>query len=163
MCLVPENERHSRATRGGGTRRQRQAPCCDAQHRAKPEAQVLRGKELDQKEPQLVAEVVASKEQQILVSRWREEDQLAWAQKMAPKEALVVRLLVNLRTSCKVEDTCSLAVRSLDCGREVQRAAGEKERQVASVMAEAVEGPVGAQVTAGSWKRGWRESATCSG
>jgi len=88
---------------------------------------------------------------------------LAWAQKMAPKEALVVRLLVNLRTSCKVEDTCSLAVRSLDCGREVQRAAGEKERQVASVMAEAVEGPVGAQVTAGSWKRGWRRSATCSG
>ena len=114
-----ENERHSRATRGGGTRRQRQAPCCDAQHRAKPEAQVLRGKELDQKEPQLVAEVVASKEQQILVSRWREEIKLSWAQKMAPKEALVVRLLVNLRTSCKVEDTCSLAVRSLACGRAV--------------------------------------------
>ena len=44
-----------------------------------------------------------------------------------------------------------------------QRAAEEKERQVASVMAEAVEGPVGAQVTAGSWKRGWRGSATCSG
>ena len=65
---------------------------------------------MDQKEPQLVAEVVASKEQQILVSRWREEIKLAWAQKMAPKEALVVRLLVNLRTSCKVEDTCSLAV-----------------------------------------------------
>ena len=38
------------------------------------------------------------------------EIKLAWAQKMASKEALVVKLLVNLRTSCKAEDTCSLAV-----------------------------------------------------
>ena len=118
MRLVPENERHSRATRGGGTRRQRQAPCCDAQHRAKPEAQVLRGKELDQKEHQLFAEVVASKEQRIpyptKMAKRSAGVGTGYYRKMAPKEALVVKLLVNLRTSCKAEDTCILAVRSLD-------------------------------------------------
>ena len=98
MRLVPENERHSRATRGGGTRRQRQAPCCDAQHRAKPEAQVLRGKELEQKGPQLVAEVVASKEQQILVSRWREEDQAGVGAKDGAKRSTCCK------ASCKSED-----------------------------------------------------------
>ena len=157
------NERHSRAARGGSTRRQRRAPCCDAQHRAKPEAQVLRGKELNQKDTNSSSKSWRPGNRGYRIKMAKKEIKLAWAQKMGSKEALVVRLLVNPRTSCKVEDTCSLAVRSLDCGREVQRAAEEKERQVASVMAEAVEGPVGSQVTAGSWKRGWRGSATCSG
>ena len=40
----------------------------------------------------------------------RMEIKLAWAQKMAAKEALVVRLLVNQKASCKSEDTCSHAV-----------------------------------------------------
>ena len=79
-------------------RRQRRAPCCDAQHRAKPEAQVLRGKELDQKEHQLVAEVVASKEQQILVSRWREEDQAGVGAKDGAKRSTCCK------ASCKSED-----------------------------------------------------------
>ena len=98
------------------------------------------------------------------------EIKLAWAQKMAAKEALVVRLLVNQKASCKSEDTCSHAVVLGTDRREVQSAgffeqgtAGRGERQMTAVMAEAVGGLVGTQVTAGSWKRGWRESATCSG
>ena len=38
------------------------------------------------------------------------EIKLAWAQKMAAKEELVVRLLVNQKASCKSEDACSHAV-----------------------------------------------------
>ena len=74
----------------------------------------VEGKGVEPKEPkghQLVVEVVASREQRISrIKMAKKEIKLAWAQKMASKEALVVKLLVNQKASCKSEDTCSHAV-----------------------------------------------------
>ena len=68
------------------------------------------------------------------------------------------------KASCKSEETCShavvlglVAVESREQGSLGRAQQGEERGQMTAVMAAAVEGPVGAQVTAGSWNKRMEE------
>ena len=153
-----ENERHSRAARGGSTRRQRRAPCCDSQHRAKPEAQVLKGKGVEQKD---TSSSSGSWRPGNSYPRWR-EDQVGVGAEDGSEGSRQKKS--SCKTSCNSSRHLLIPVpicRGPWTGRHgVQRAgffeqstAGKREGQMTAVMAAAVGGPVGAQVTAGSWNK----------
>ena len=123
----------------------------------------VEGKGVEPKEPkghQLVVEVVASREQRISrIKMAKKEIKLAWAQKMAAKEALVVKLQAAMKIP-KIPvpmpwslDWLPWSPESTRAGFFEQSTAGRREGQVTAVMVAAVEGPVGAQVTAGSWNK----------